>query len=84
MGKKAFSPVVLNRVTKINVHSKKEDRVEALKELASELSDTRNMIAHAKTNYIKKGKECPDEQMINFAKCCRLVAIQVIRWCSSS
>lgn len=77
---KSVSPIFLKKVKGITLNSKKDERIEALRELACALSDTRNMIAHAKTNYQKKGKECPEEQMFEFAKCCKLIAAQVIRW----
>ncbi|MDD3024587.1 MAG: hypothetical protein PHE26_11885, partial [Syntrophomonadaceae bacterium] len=77
-----ISPVYLSKVKKISAGSLKEDRIEALREFATAMSDTRNMIAHAKTNYTKKGKECPPEQINEFADCCMVAAIQVIRWYS--
>ncbi|WP_090955801.1 hypothetical protein [Paenibacillus sp. OK060] len=58
----------------------KELRASCLEELAASISDTRNLIAHAKTNYKLKGKECPSGQLKEFASCLEIVAIQVIRW----
>lgn len=55
-------------------------RSKCLDELAGSISDTRNMIAHAKTNYKLKGKECPSDQLEEFATCLKIVATQVIRW----
>lgn len=55
-------------------------RSQCLDELAVSISNTRNMIAHAKTNYKPKGKECPREQLEEFASCLKVVAAQVIRW----
>lgn len=60
----------------------KDLRSACLEELAGAISDTRNMIAHAKTNYSLKGKECPSDQVSGFANCLKIVAIQVIRWFS--
>lgn len=51
-----------------------------LEKLAGAISDTRNMIAHAKTNYRFKGQECPSDQMDQFAQCLKVVAYQTIRW----
>ncbi|QNR65035.1 hypothetical protein IAQ67_13965 [Paenibacillus peoriae] len=52
----------------------------SLETLASAISDTRNMIAHAKTNYRYKGQECPVDEMEQFAQCLKVVANQTIRW----
>ncbi|QOH62437.1 hypothetical protein [Paenibacillus polymyxa] len=52
----------------------------SLETLASAISDTRNMIAHAKTNYRYKGQECPLDEMEQFAQCLKVVANQTIRW----
>ncbi|WDQ32185.1 hypothetical protein PTQ21_28030 [Paenibacillus marchantiae] len=52
----------------------------SLETLASAISDTRNMIAHAKTNYRYKGHECPVDDMERFAQCLKVVANQTIRW----
>ncbi len=60
--------------------AKAADKKSALSEFAASLSATRNRIAHAKSNYEMTGKECPDEQMGEFAKCARLAAEQCIRW----
>ena len=38
------------------------------------------MFSHAKTNYTKKGMECPKEQLFKFGECIKVVANQVIRW----
>lgn len=52
----------------------------SLETLASAISDTRNMIAHAKTNYRYKGHECPVDEMEQFAQCLKVVANQTVRW----
>lgn len=51
-------------------------------ELSNAISDTRNMLAHAKTTYQLKGRECPQDQLEDFANFLDVVAIQVIRWFS--
>lgn len=58
----------------------KQAKAACFEELAGSISDTRNMIAHAKTNYKMKGKECPSDQLSAFADCLKVVAIQIIRW----
>lgn len=73
-------PIYLKNLSKINVESTKEEKKQAVLELASAISDTRNMIAHAKTNYKNKGYECPQNEMDALAKCLKIVASQVIRW----
>ncbi|MDQ6418366.1 hypothetical protein RB620_02835 [Paenibacillus sp. LHD-117] len=73
-------PNHLKSFSKITTNSSKEDRKQALNELAASVSDTRNRIAHAKTNYRFKGNECPKDQLEIFAKCLKVVASQVIRW----
>ncbi|MGG6309808.1 hypothetical protein [Paenibacillus macerans] len=74
------APTYLKSIKKINIDSSKSDRSSCLDELASAISDTRNMLAHAKTNYQLKGKECPPDQLYEFANCLKIVANQTIRW----
>jgi hypothetical protein len=38
------------------------------------------VIAHAKANYLPKGKECPEEEMVIFVEKIRALAFQVIKW----
>lgn len=59
--------------------SKPDDIQKAFDEVANTISNTRNMLAHAKTNYEKKGKECPEEQLDDFAKCLDILAQQIVR-----
>ncbi|XOJ01565.1 hypothetical protein ACMX2M_07480 [Paenibacillus polymyxa] len=73
-------PTHLKIFSRITTNSSKEDVKKALNELAVSVSDTRNGIAHAKTNYRFKGNECPKDQLENFANCLKIVASQVIRW----
>ncbi|MGM1050259.1 MAG: hypothetical protein ACQEXX_29635 [Bacillota bacterium] len=77
-----LAPNYLKQIKKLNPDSSKEGRSRGLEELASAISDTRNMIAHAKTNYNFKGTECPRDQLMDFANCLKVVASQAIRWFS--
>ena len=56
----------------------------AYDQLADSISDTRNQIAHAKANHKPKGWECPDEYKSEFANMLKILAVQVIRWFSST
>jgi len=53
-----------------------------LDEISNAITDTRNMIAHAKTNYKPKGNECPYEDLDKFAEILKIIANQAIRWFS--
>lgn len=75
-----IAPIFLKKISNLKERDNKQLRTECFEELAGSISDTRNMIAHAKTNYRLKGGECPSEQLGNFADCLKLVAAQVIRW----
>jgi len=48
--------------------------------LITAIYDTRNEIAHAKANYEKKGKECPDKNKEQFSKILDIIAVRCIRW----
>ncbi|MGG0666953.1 hypothetical protein ABE073_00230 [Lederbergia citrisecunda] len=76
----ATAPQFLKFTRKLRSDSKNEDKIKAFIEIADAISNTRNMFAHAKTNYEKKGMECPTEQLEEFAKCLDILAQQVIRW----
>lgn len=52
----------------------------AIDSVADSISDTRDFIAHAKTNYTLKGGECPDDQKGDFVNLVRELSIQAIRW----
>lgn len=58
------------------------EKLECLESLATIIYDTRNEIAHAKANYVKKGTECPDENKHQFSKALDKIAIRCIRWFS--
>ncbi|MGX5647593.1 hypothetical protein ACWKS6_21685 [Bacillus cereus] len=75
-----IAPEFLKLTKKITIDSKPEDIQKALSEISDAISNTRNMFAHAKTNYEKKGKECPEDQLFDFAKCVDILAQQIIRW----
>jgi len=80
-----YIPQTLNIVDKKLIDSdllSEQEKNSYLDKLANVISDTRNMIAHAKTNYKLKGNECPAELYPQFADCMRIIAIQLIRWFS--
>ena len=74
------APIFLKKLKKIKISSSKEEKNQGLNELANAISNTRNMIAHAKTNYKMSGSECPSNELEEFAYCLKKVAQQVIRW----
>lgn len=80
MNLKSYAPKFLKKINKLKIDSKKSEQLEALEELGGVIADTRNMFSHAKTNYTKKGMECPKEYLFEFGECMKLVANQVIRW----
>lgn len=82
MNLKKHSPKFLKKMNKLEVNSKRTEQLEALKELGEAIADTRNMLSHAKTNYSKKGMECPKDQLFEFGQCMKVVAYQVVRWYS--
>lgn len=59
-------------------------RENALKELASRISSTRNQLAHAKADYTPTGLECPEPELFEFAALAQAVAAQCIRWYADS
>lgn len=81
-------PIYLDKIIKLKENSEKEkcDKENLIDNaydlLAVAISDTRNYIAHAKANYTKKGKECPEEQKEQFVKMLKILSIQIIRWFS--
>jgi len=77
---KKVSPVFLKKLSKISIKSKNAEKEAALQELATTIVDSRNFIAHAKSNYQPNGNECPNKEIYNLSECMRVVAQQVIRW----
>lgn len=41
---------------------------------------TRNRIAYAKVTDAPTGKECPEEQLADFAECAKPTIVQSVRW----
>lgn len=78
----SFAPIYLKKTNKINLHSKEDNQKKALEEIASSISSTRNMFAHAKTNYDLKGDECPKEYLQEFSKFMDIISQQIIKWFS--
>ncbi|EKN69282.1 hypothetical protein BABA_10481 [Neobacillus bataviensis LMG 21833] len=75
-----YAPKFLKKTNKIRLESNNDEQQKALDEIASSISSTRNMFAHAKTNYELKGDECPPDQLFEFSLLIDKVAQQVIRW----
>ncbi|WP_337018408.1 hypothetical protein [Oceanobacillus massiliensis] len=77
-----YAPKFLKRTNKITLDSKREQREQAFTEIVDSVTATRNMFAHAKTNYRSKGTECPVEQLEEFSQLMDIIAQQSIRWFS--
>lgn len=75
-----FAPPFLKRTNKVSIESKFDIKSQAFAEISDAVSTTRNMFAHAKTNYKYKGSECPEEQLESFAEFMDIIAQQTIRW----
>ncbi|WP_115514812.1 MULTISPECIES: hypothetical protein [Xanthomonas] len=80
---KIYAPQFLRSFSKIDPSSSAEQRKQALVELATALSASRNQLAHAKANFRATGKECPPEQLSGLVACARIAAEQCIRWYAS-
>lgn len=76
----SIAPPFLNLTRGFTVDSEPKERKKVIEEIANAINDTRNMFAHAKTNYVKKGKECPVNQLEEFTRCVDILTQQVIRW----
>lgn len=76
----SFAPSFLKNTKKLIQNNSEENKQRAIEEVSAAINQTRNMFAHAKTNYEKKGNECPDNQLGEFSKCMDILAQQVIRW----
>jgi hypothetical protein len=77
-----YAPKFLKKTNKITLDSKTDQRDQAFTEIVDAVTATRNMFAHAKTNYKKKGTECPMEQLEEFSRLMDIIAQQTIRWFS--
>ena len=75
-----FVPSFLNKTKKITLESKSDSIQQAFGEIVNAVTATRNMFAHAKTNYKVKGTECPNDQLADFSKLMDIIAQQTIRW----
>lgn len=75
-----IAPPFLKFTKRLSTESKNDVKIKAFEEVANAISNTRNMFAHAKTNYEKKGMECPLEQLEAFSECLDILSQQVIRW----
>lgn len=56
------------------------NKIKNFDSFAAMTSNTRNMIAHAKANYQKKGTECPPQHMKEFSDALQVAARQAIYW----
>lgn len=76
-------PVYLQRKNFSDIKNIDENtQQEYMEILAEAIYDTRNEIAHAKANYKKKGKECPQKQKNEFVEMLDYIAVKCIRWFS--
>lgn len=76
----SIAPPFLKATRRLATVNNQEHKQRAIEEVASAISNTRNMFAHAKTNYEKKGMECPENQLYQLVQCVDILAQQVIRW----
>jgi len=76
----SIAPSFLKATRKLATINNQDNKQKAIEEVATAINNTRNMFAHAKTNYEKKGMECPKEQLYEFVMCVDILAQQVIRW----
>ncbi|MGF9987639.1 hypothetical protein ABEY04_01275 [Bacillus mycoides] len=76
----SIAPSFLKVTSKLATINNQDNKQKAIEEIATAINNTRNMFAHAKTNYEKKGMECPKEQLYEFVMCVDILAQQVIRW----
>jgi hypothetical protein len=77
------APEFLTVLRVVSPSSKPAERRQALGELSSCLSATRNQLAHAKANYELTGKECPASELWSLVACAKLAAEQCICWYAS-
>lgn len=69
-------PAKQSRFADIN----EEMKATCMENIVAGVYDTRNEIAHAKANYVKKGKVCPLEEKRQFVKMLDGIAVRCIRW----
>jgi len=77
---KPKAPKFLNKLYDLGLNATQREKDEAMAQLGESLSFTRNMIVHAKSNYVLTGRECPLDQISQFAQCSRLAAEEAVRW----
>uniref|UniRef100_UPI00402A9DA1 hypothetical protein n=1 Tax=Bacillus sp. DX2.2 TaxID=3073452 RepID=UPI00402A9DA1 len=75
-----IAPPFLKVTKRLIAVDTQDNKQKAVEEVATAINNTRNMFAHAKTNYEKKGMECPEDQLYEFVRCVDILAQQVIRW----
>ncbi|QOV11042.1 hypothetical protein [Viridibacillus arvi] len=75
-----YAPSFLKKTNKVTLESKTDTIQQAFAEIVNSVTATRNMFAHAKTNYKSKGVECPEDQLEEFSKLMDIIAQQTIRW----
>lgn len=76
----SIAPPFLKATKRLVSANTPDNKQKAIEEISTAINNTRNMFAHAKTNYEKKGMECPKEQLYEFVMCVDILAQQVIRW----
>lgn len=77
---KPKAPKFLNYLYDLGSDATQGQKDEAMAQFGESLSATRNMIVHAKANYAITGKECPLDQISQFAQCSQLAAEEAVRW----
>lgn len=81
-----YAPSYLSKVKSLkqNLEKTKANKEQILEsaydQLSDSISDTRNHLSHAKTNYVLKGLECPKADYEKFARMTKALAVQAIRW----
>jgi len=77
------SPKFIKELSLPDLASDVKLQTAALNKFSDVLYSTRNSIAHAKSNYVPTGDECPSEALHQLATCSRRAAEQAIRWFAS-
>jgi len=77
---KKYAPTYLKKLSEIDIYSDQQKLLNAYVELSKAISDTRNQIAHAKTNYNRKGMECPENELEEFSLMMKVISEQIVRW----
>jgi len=77
---KPKAPSFLDKLCNLKTSATVKEKEQAMMQFGESLSVTRNMIVHAKSNYEMTVRECPLDQIDQFAECSKLAAERVVRW----